>query len=185
MLSAAVSQGSAWLRLGTLVLLPTGQRPGFSSLRRALPRRLLQHSFLGEPELQAAPDLLSVPRALASCHTALVDGYIVEGHVPADDVKRLLSERPDVAGISVPGMPIGLTRDGRSEPAALRRAGVRRRRIRHALRLALAVTPVWSAELKTNVREQASGFAVLRAASAWLRDGHEAREFLEPGSKNT
>ena len=58
-------------------------------------------------DMTAVKRQTGVPRALASCHTALVDGYIVEGHVPADDVKRLLSERPDVAGISVPGMPIG------------------------------------------------------------------------------
>jgi hypothetical protein len=43
--------------------------------------------------------------ALMSCHTAIVDGYIVEGHVPADDIWRLLSERPAVTGISAPGMP--------------------------------------------------------------------------------
>lgn len=49
-----------------------------------------------------------VPPQIGSCHTAVVDGYVVEGHVPADDVKRLLSTRPDEAiGISVPGMPIG------------------------------------------------------------------------------
>lgn len=46
-------------------------------------------------------------RELASCHTAVVDGYIIEGHVPAKDVKRLLAERPDVAGLAVPGMPMG------------------------------------------------------------------------------
>lgn len=44
---------------------------------------------------------------LASCHTALVDGYVLEGHVPADDVKRLLAERPKARGLAVPGMPIG------------------------------------------------------------------------------
>lgn len=43
----------------------------------------------------------------ASCHTAIVEGYVVEGHVPAADVKRLLSEKPDVLGLAVPGMPIG------------------------------------------------------------------------------
>lgn len=48
-----------------------------------------------------------VPRAVSSCHTAFVDGYVVEGHVPADDIKRLLDERPAVAGIGVGGMPIG------------------------------------------------------------------------------
>ena len=48
-----------------------------------------------------------VPEAMTSCHTALVDGYVVEGHVPADLIDRLLRERPNVAGIAVPGMPIG------------------------------------------------------------------------------
>ena len=48
-----------------------------------------------------------VPGRLSSCHTALVDGYVVEGHVPAEDIERMLEERPDIAGISVPGMPVG------------------------------------------------------------------------------
>jgi len=48
-----------------------------------------------------------VPGAMATCHTALVDGYVVEGHVPAEQVKRLLAERPQVSGIGVPGMPMG------------------------------------------------------------------------------
>ena len=48
-----------------------------------------------------------VTRELTSCHVATVDGYTIVGHVPADVVRRLLDERPDVAGISVPGMPIG------------------------------------------------------------------------------
>ncbi len=46
-----------------------------------------------------------VPGPLHSCHTALVDGYVIEGHVPADLIRRLLSERPDLAGLAVPGMP--------------------------------------------------------------------------------
>jgi len=44
---------------------------------------------------------------LASCHTVLVDGYVIEGHVPAEDVQRLLRERPDVIGLTAPGMPMG------------------------------------------------------------------------------
>jgi len=48
-----------------------------------------------------------VPPQLQSCHTAIVDGYIVEGHVPVSDIERLLAERPDVAGLAVPGMPVG------------------------------------------------------------------------------
>jgi hypothetical protein len=48
-----------------------------------------------------------VPEKLASCHTGKVEGYVIEGHVPAADVKRLLKERPAAIGLSVPGMPIG------------------------------------------------------------------------------
>ncbi len=43
----------------------------------------------------------------SACHTAWVEGYVVEGHVPADDIRRLLDERPDAIGLAVPGMPIG------------------------------------------------------------------------------
>jgi hypothetical protein len=50
---------------------------------------------------------LGVPRDLASCHTAEVAGYVLEGHVPADAVKRLLAERPSAKGLAVPGMPVG------------------------------------------------------------------------------
>ena len=48
-----------------------------------------------------------VPNTLTACHTAIVDGYVVEGHVPADVILRLLKERPKVVGITVPGMPMG------------------------------------------------------------------------------
>ena len=48
-----------------------------------------------------------VSPTLASCHTALVDGYVIEGHVPAADIRRLLKERPKVRGLAVPGMPNG------------------------------------------------------------------------------
>ncbi len=48
-----------------------------------------------------------VPRILEACHTATVDNYVIEGHVPAGDVKRLLRERPKAIGLAVPGMPIG------------------------------------------------------------------------------
>ena len=48
-----------------------------------------------------------VPRSAQSCHTATIDGYVLEGHVPAADVKRLLKDRPAVLGLAVPGMPIG------------------------------------------------------------------------------
>jgi len=48
-----------------------------------------------------------VPSGLEACHTALIEGYVIEGHVPAEDIGRLLRERPPVAGLAVPGMPIG------------------------------------------------------------------------------
>ena len=50
---------------------------------------------------------LKVPAQLGSCHTALVGGYAIEGHVPAADIRRLLQERPDAIGLAVPGMPLG------------------------------------------------------------------------------
>lgn len=48
-----------------------------------------------------------VPRSMKSCHTAVVNGYTVEGHVPAADIKRLLKERPKAVGLALPGMPMG------------------------------------------------------------------------------
>ena len=48
-----------------------------------------------------------VPAHLQSCHTAIVNGYVIEGHVPVADIERLLAEKPDIAGIAVAGMPIG------------------------------------------------------------------------------
>ena len=50
---------------------------------------------------------LGVPIELTSCHTGSVDGYFLEGHVPADDIRRLLRERPEALGLTVPGMPYG------------------------------------------------------------------------------
>jgi hypothetical protein len=59
------------------------------------------------PEVGSTQARLGVPADLRSCHTGVVDGYVVEGHVPADVVKQMLKERPKVAGIAVPGMPMG------------------------------------------------------------------------------
>lgn len=59
-------------------------------------------------DVNAVKDQHRVPAALRSCHTALVDGYVVEGHVPADVVAKLLAEKPaGVIGIAVPDMPAG------------------------------------------------------------------------------
>jgi len=48
-----------------------------------------------------------IPEALGGCHTAVIEGYAIEGHVPAREIRRLLAERPAAAGLSVPGMPQG------------------------------------------------------------------------------
>lgn len=57
--------------------------------------------------LTAIKERHGVGRELSSCHTAVVGDYVIEGHVPAEDIARLLSERPDIEGLAVPGMPIG------------------------------------------------------------------------------
>ncbi len=59
------------------------------------------------PDVSPVKDKQGVPSALRSCHTALVGGYAIEGHVPPDLVKKLLKEKPNAAGIAVPGMPMG------------------------------------------------------------------------------
>jgi hypothetical protein len=52
-------------------------------------------------------DTVKLPRPMASCHTAIIDGYVIEGHVPASDIVRLLTDKPNIAGLSVPKMPVG------------------------------------------------------------------------------
>jgi hypothetical protein len=58
-------------------------------------------------ELPAVKKRLGVPDRLSSCHTAEIGGYVIEGHVPADAIHRLLKEAPRAAGLAVPGMPVG------------------------------------------------------------------------------
>ena len=60
-----------------------------------------------EENMDAIKDEMGVPKAVRSCHTALLGRYMVEGHVPASDLKRLLKEKPAVAGLAAPGMPAG------------------------------------------------------------------------------
>jgi hypothetical protein len=60
-----------------------------------------------EDNLNDVKQRVGIPYAMGSCHTAEVGGYFVEGHVPMDDIKRLLRERPDAKGLAVPGMPAG------------------------------------------------------------------------------
>ena len=58
-------------------------------------------------DVLAVKKRLGVPEKLAACHTAVIDGYVVEGHITHRDIKRLLLFRPDIKGIAVPGMPVG------------------------------------------------------------------------------
>ena len=70
-------------------------------------------------QLTAIGRQAGVTDELASCHTAKVGGYVVEGHVPAEDIQKLLKEKPAIAGIAVPGMPIGspgMEQGNRKEP---------------------------------------------------------------------
>jgi hypothetical protein len=106
---------------------PVGQRP--ADAQAAIPRdltvykdptcgcctRWAQHvrqaGFLvterETTDLDAVKAAMGVPAALASCHTARIGRYVIEGHVPADLIARLLRERPDARGLAVPGMPVG------------------------------------------------------------------------------
>jgi hypothetical protein len=59
------------------------------------------------PDTGAVRKRHGIPDQFGSCHTGVVAGYAVEGHVPADDIKRLLAQKPTAAGLSVPGMPAG------------------------------------------------------------------------------
>ena len=58
-------------------------------------------------DMGAVKTTLRVPAKMQSCHTAVVNGYVIEGHVPAADIDKLLAAKPKVAGIAVPGMPVG------------------------------------------------------------------------------
>jgi hypothetical protein len=58
-------------------------------------------------DIQAVKEVYKVPAQARSCHTALVGGYVVEGHVPAAEIQRMLREKPKIAGLAVGGMPIG------------------------------------------------------------------------------
>jgi hypothetical protein len=70
--------------------------------------------------LQRIKQQAGITEKIASCHTAKIDGYVIEGHVPAADIKRLVSEHPDALGLTVPDMPMGSPGmeqpDGETEP---------------------------------------------------------------------
>lgn len=66
-----------------------------------------QVSDVQQPNMDAVKQEYNVPADLRSCHTAIINGSVIEGHVPAADIKRFLSEQSDAIGLAVPGMPVG------------------------------------------------------------------------------
>ena len=72
---------------------------------------LIKHGYRVDakdsPNMTEIKRTLGVPTGLTACHTAMVNGYLIEGHVPAADIDRLLAEKPKVVGLAVPGMPAG------------------------------------------------------------------------------
>lgn len=72
---------------------------------------LEKHNFIIENipsnDMHRVKNKLGVPAELASCHTALINGYVIEGHVPAEDIKHLVNSKPEITGLSVPQMPHG------------------------------------------------------------------------------
>ncbi len=72
---------------------------------------LIKHGYRVDakdsPDMTEIKHTLGVPDGLTACHTAIVNGYLIEGHVPAADIDRLLAQKPKVAGLAVPGMPAG------------------------------------------------------------------------------
>ena len=84
--------------------------PGCSCCKSWI-EHLVKHGYRVDakdtPAMTEVKHTLGVPDALTACHTAVVNGYLIEGHVPAADIARLLKEKPKVAGLAVPGMPMG------------------------------------------------------------------------------
>jgi hypothetical protein len=72
---------------------------------------LIKHGYRVDakdsPNMTEIKRTLGVPTGLTACHTAMVNGYLIEGHVPAADIDRLLAQKPKVVGLAVPGMPAG------------------------------------------------------------------------------
>ena len=74
-------------------------------------KHLIKHGYRVDakdtPNMTEIKRTMGIPDGLSACHTAVVNGYLIEGHVPAADIARLLKEKPKVAGLAVPGMPMG------------------------------------------------------------------------------
>lgn len=107
---AALATASAEPQLPSLLVYKTatcGCCHGWVEHMRAEGFTVDARDLPGNLELMQLKADAGVPVEMSSCHTSLIDGYVVEGHVPADQVKRLLAERPNVLGIAASGMPAG------------------------------------------------------------------------------
>ena len=112
--SLPLSAETAWDEIRTALVAPTEIRvyrsPDCQCCHKWI-QHLETHGFTVIDEvthnLENTPARAQVPSVMRSCHTAVVDGYLIEGHVPADDIKRLLAQKPDILGLSVPRMPVG------------------------------------------------------------------------------
>lgn len=109
----ACAEGSVWDQptpaLGSPKEITVYRSPTCSCCEKWM-AHMQKHGFtvkdLPSEDMPAVKQKLGVPQALQSCHTALVDGYVVEGHVPAGDVKKLLKAKTPAAGLAAPGMPV-------------------------------------------------------------------------------
>lgn len=104
-MSQSVSVASA--PLDTVVVYKSATCSCCSKWVEHLKQAGLRVEVHNESAMRSIKDRLGVPEALASCHTGVINGYVIEGHVPADDIKQLLAKRPKAKGLAVPGMPIG------------------------------------------------------------------------------
>lgn len=145
---AAAAAPAAAAETPAPMLQATGSKPARSPVPRTAPRilvhktptcgcckvwveHLIADGFAVEvrdvDDLGPVKTRVGVPAGKGSCHTAEVEGYFVEGHVPAEDIRRLLAERPQARGITVPGMPLGSpgmeVPSGRVEPYTVELVG--------------------------------------------------------------
>lgn len=113
-LSLPLAADSEWDRVETALKTPTEikiyRSPNCNCCHQWI-QHLEKHDFTVIDEvtqnLEAVAPRQQVPEVMRSCHTAVIDGYLVEGHVPAEDIKQLLQQKPDIIGLSVPQMPVG------------------------------------------------------------------------------
>lgn len=115
---------ASWVAIAIVVLLTITSAEAASDLRKIIVYRDpscsccegwmehleaqgIQTNSVPTPDLDSLKQQYGVPDDLTSCHTAIIDGYVIEGHVPVEEIRRLLAERPNITGITVPGMPVG------------------------------------------------------------------------------